>query len=96
MAKFQHNELYTELWTQGNQPFTSNEKDIYIKLELNEESLAKYKEERGLDSSLTLQDILSGKMVSTPKPGTSGDEESKDEGEALQPIEEPKRMVAYS
>ena len=45
MSKFQHTELYSDVWTQGNQPYTANEKDIYIRLDLNEDSLAKFKEE---------------------------------------------------
>ena len=38
-------------------PFLSNEKDVYLKLELDEEAFEKYKEEQGLDAATTLADL---------------------------------------
>ena len=60
MKSFQHTELYTEFWTNPNQTFTSNEKDIYIKFDLNEDSFNKWRDAHKLDATLTLKDIIAG------------------------------------
>lgn len=60
MKSFQHNELYTEFWTNPHQTFTANEKDIYIKFDLNEDSFNKWREAHKLDPTLTLKDIIAG------------------------------------
>lgn len=38
-------------------PFISNEKDVFLKLELDEEAFEKYKEDNGLDPATTLADL---------------------------------------
>ena len=45
------------MWADGSQPFICNEKDIYLKLQLDEEAFAKYKEENNLDPEMTLEDM---------------------------------------
>ena len=57
MNRFQHKEIYSDVWTDANTPFISNEKDVYLKLELDEEAFEKYKEEQGLDAATTLADL---------------------------------------
>lgn len=57
MNRFQHKEIYNDVWTDASAPFLSNEKDVYLKLELDEEAFEKYKEEQGLDAATTLADL---------------------------------------
>ena len=57
MNRFQHTEIYSDVWTDAAQPFLSNEKDVYLKLELDDEAFDKYKEENGLDAACTLADV---------------------------------------
>jgi len=61
LKSFQHCEYYNELWTNPTQYFSNNERDIYIKLDLNEDSFNKWKEANKVDSSRTLADFISGK-----------------------------------
>jgi len=42
LTKYQHTEFYSDIWSDGASPFTSNEKDVYLKLELDEEALAEW------------------------------------------------------
>ena len=58
MNRFQHTEVYNDVWTDASQPFISNEKDVYLKLELDEEAFDKYKEDNGLDPATTLADLV--------------------------------------
>ena len=37
--KFNHIQHYQDKWTDASQPYIANEKEIYIKMELDEESL---------------------------------------------------------
>lgn len=69
LKAFQHQEHYTELWTNPTQQFNNNDKDIYIKLELNEDSFAKWREANKIDSSYTLADIIAGKRPPTKSDG---------------------------
>ena len=57
MNRFQHKEIYNDVWTDAAVPFISNEKDVYLKLELDEEAFEKYKEDNGLDPATTLADL---------------------------------------
>lgn len=54
LKSFQHNEQFNEVWTNPTQQFNANEKELYIKLELNEESFEKWKEAKKLDPSLSI------------------------------------------
>ena len=58
MNRFQHNEIYNDVWTEAATPFLSNEKDVYLKLELDEETFDKYKEDNNLPAETTLADIV--------------------------------------
>jgi hypothetical protein len=61
LKSFQHCEYYNELWTNPTQFFANNEKDIYIRLDLNEDSFAKWKEANKIEPSRTLADLVAGK-----------------------------------
>lgn len=63
MNHYDNREVYDDVWNDGSQPFTSNEKDVYLKLELDDEAFAKYKEDNGLDSEITIEDLQSEKEV---------------------------------
>lgn len=57
MNRFANREIYEDAWLDGSQPFINNEKDVYLKLELDEEAFRKYKEDNNLDANLTLADL---------------------------------------
>lgn len=57
MNRFENKEVYDDVWTDGTQPFIPNEKDVYVKLELDEEAFRKYKEDNNLDPEMTLADL---------------------------------------
>lgn len=57
MNRFENKEVYDDVWADGSQPFIANEKDVYVKLELDEEAFAKYKEEHNLDPAMTLAEL---------------------------------------
>ena len=57
MNRFTNREIYEDAWLDGSQPFINNEKDVYLKLELDEEAFRKYKEDNNLDANLTLADL---------------------------------------
>ena len=57
MNRFENREIYEDAWLDGSQPFINNEKDVYLKLELDEEAFAKYKEDNNMDANLTLADL---------------------------------------
>ena len=57
MNKFENKEIYQDAWLDGTQPYVPNEKDIYLKLELDQEAFAKYKQENGLHPDMTLKDV---------------------------------------
>ena len=45
MNRFENKEVYEDAWLDGSQPFITNEKDVYLKLELDNEAFNKYKED---------------------------------------------------
>ena len=38
-------------------PFLSNEKEIYLRFDLDEEAFSKYKEDNGLDPEMTMMEL---------------------------------------
>ena len=57
MNRFEHREVYDDVWLDGSQPYHCNEKDILLKLELDEEAFRRFKVERGLSPQLQLEDL---------------------------------------
>ena len=57
MNRFANQEVYEDAWLDGSQPFVCNEKDVYLKLELDDDAFKKFKEDNGLDSEMTLTDL---------------------------------------
>ena len=54
MNRFENVETYEDAWLDGTQPFINNEKDVYLKLELDEEAFTKFKEDNNLDPEMTI------------------------------------------
>ena len=57
LNRFENREIYDDVWADGSQPFLCNEKDVYLKLELDDEAFAKFKEDNGLDPEMTIEDL---------------------------------------
>lgn len=57
MNKFENKEVYQDAWLDGTQPYVPNEKNIYIKLEVDQDIFTKFKQDNGLDQSLTLKQV---------------------------------------
>jgi len=57
MSKYQNRILHTDVWSNVEEPYTADEKDTYLKLELDDEAFAKYKEDQGLDPELPLEEM---------------------------------------
>jgi len=43
MSKYKHKFTHSDLWSDVEQPYTCDEKDVYLKLELDEEAYEQYK-----------------------------------------------------
>jgi hypothetical protein len=43
IKKYYHNEVYHDFWEQPEEPYISNESEVYIKLELDQEAIEKVK-----------------------------------------------------
>lgn len=55
--RFENREIFDDVWVDGSQPYLSNEKDVYLKLELDDEAFAKFKEDNGIDQEMTLEEL---------------------------------------
>jgi len=44
--KYTHSELHSDLWLDGSTPYASNESDVYLKFEIDDEAVKKYEEEK--------------------------------------------------
>ena len=63
MNRFENKEVYEDAWLDGSQPYTTNEKEVYLKMELDEEAFARFKEEKGLPAEATLEDLQNENSV---------------------------------
>jgi hypothetical protein len=43
MSKYKHKFVHSDLWSEVDQPYTCDEKDYYLKMELDEEAFEQYK-----------------------------------------------------
>lgn len=43
LSKFSHFELHQDIWENGTEPFVANDKEIYIKLEMDQEAVESLK-----------------------------------------------------
>ena len=58
LSSFKKTEVHHDIWQDQNQPFVANEKDIYLKMTMDEELFTKFKEENKLDASMTLDQVM--------------------------------------
>lgn len=54
LTAFKKTEVLHDIWQDQNQPYIANEKDVYVKLTLDEELFTQFKAEHQLDPALTL------------------------------------------
>jgi hypothetical protein len=73
MKKYTHNTLHMDIWSNCSEPYISNEKEVYFKLELDEEAVQKVKQEQIENKNIG---IIGGKISETDE-----GEEAKDQGE---------------
>jgi len=57
MNRFDYREVHEDVWLDGSVPYYCNEKDVLLKLDLDEEAFRKYKEEHGIDAATTLEEL---------------------------------------
>ena len=50
--------MYQDAWSDVHQPFFANEKDVFIKMTVDEELFKKFKEENGIEASMTLEQAI--------------------------------------
>ena len=55
LKKYTHNELHQDIWEKATEPYISNDKEIYIKLELDPEAAEKVEQERRLNKNIGIQ-----------------------------------------
>ena len=58
MSCYKHTEVYHDSWHDPHHPFIANEKDIFIKMTLDEDFFKKYKEENGFEASMTISQVI--------------------------------------
>lgn len=51
------------MWVDQQQPYISNERDIYLKMTIDDETFNSWKAENKLEAGLTLQEALAGKSA---------------------------------
>jgi hypothetical protein len=57
MSKYENRILHTDVWADTENPYTPDNNDVYLKVELDEEAFNKYKEEKSLDPEMTLEGL---------------------------------------
>lgn len=57
MNRFENSEVHEDAWLDGSQPYIVNEKDVFLKLELDEEAFKKFKEDNDLNPEMTLAEM---------------------------------------
>lgn len=58
LSSFKKTEVHHDIWQDQNQPFVANEKDIYLKLTVDDELFNQYKAENKIDAALTLAEAM--------------------------------------
>jgi hypothetical protein len=57
MSKYGNRYWHQDIWSDVSMPFLSNEKEIYLRFDLDEEAFSKYKEDNGLDPEMTMMEL---------------------------------------
>lgn len=63
LSSFKKTEVISDMWVDQQQPYISNERDIYLKMTIDDETFNSWKTENKLEAGLTLQEALAGKSA---------------------------------
>jgi len=55
VKKYQHNEIYHDIWETTDEPYISNESEVYIKLELDTEAIERVKQDEMNNKNIGIQ-----------------------------------------
>lgn len=84
LNSYKKTETYHDIWQDQQQPYCANEKDIYVKLTVDEELFNQFKADNRLENGLTLAEALA------PPTQEQINKESWDEGKNMLPGERAK------
>jgi len=76
LKKYTHNELHQDIWEKAAEPYISNDREIYIKLELDPEAAEKVEQEQKLNKNIGIQ-----RPAPAEDSGEQGDPEEQKEVE---------------
>jgi hypothetical protein len=57
MTKYKNKFAHSDLWSEVDQPYIAEEKEYYIKMDLDEEAFDQYKQSNGLDADMTVEEM---------------------------------------
>jgi hypothetical protein len=57
MTKYKHKFTHSDLWSEVDQPYIPDEKEYYIKMELDEEAFDQYKQQHGYDGDMNVEEM---------------------------------------
>lgn len=77
--KYSHSELHSDLWLDSSTPYASNESDVYLKFEIDDEAVKKYEEQK--------KQAAADQVSSHPASNREGKEEEDKEEEEVKEIE---------
>lgn len=58
LSTFKKTEVYSDIWQVQDQPYIANEKDIYIKMTVDEELFSQYKSEHKIAATQTYDKVF--------------------------------------
>jgi hypothetical protein len=95
LSCYKHTEIYQDAWSDINQPFFANEKDVFIKMTVDEELFKKFKEENGIEATMTLDQAM--KKVQADVAKNSWDDIDRLPGEKMKTKANPNTLlIAFS
>jgi len=50
-------QVHNDVWSEVDQPYTANEKDVYLRIDLDEDAFSAYKESNGLNPELSMEEV---------------------------------------
>lgn len=79
IKKYTHNEVYHDIWENTEEPYISNESEVYIKLELDEQAVEKVKQDEITSKNIGIQNL--GLSAESSEEQLDGGGEENKEGE---------------
>jgi heat shock protein HspQ len=80
IKKYTHQEVYHDIWENTEEPYISNESEVYIKLELDAEAVEKVKQDEITNKNIGIQN--NGLASDSSQEQLDGGEENKEGEEA--------------